>query len=148
MSKRQRDVLRAVRSREQTRAVAVHVDAQARCAAAIAHLASLDAAHRQASAPPAVGVVTRVDREARRRHHLADLGVALQAARIDVQVARAALADSAAKLQQRVRDVQAVDVLDARAAEVAYREASRRSALETDERNRPSMTGMDDDALQ
>lgn len=135
MSKRQREVLRAVRSREQAEAVERRRDAQARVDAALERLQSLDAQHLQAAQPPAVGAVTRMGREARRRQHLARLRVVLEAAQTDAQAARTALGHTEAELQQRVRDVQAVDVLDARAAEAAKRDASRRAELEAEERN-------------
>lgn len=149
MSHRQRDVLRAVRGRARAEAVAIHQQAQARDGAARAHLQALQDAWLAASAPPAAGTMTRVDREARRRHHLARLRIALQAARAEVQAAGAALAQAAAAVRQRVRDVQAVDVLDARADDAARRAAARRAESDAEDRNRPiSGSRMDDDALQ
>ncbi|MGK0358302.1 MAG: hypothetical protein ACI9U2_000586 [Bradymonadia bacterium] len=135
MSKRQREVLRAVRSREQARAVERRRDAKTRVDAAFERLQSVDAQYQKAAMPPAVGAVTRMDREARRRQHLARLRVALVAAQADAQAARAALSEAETELQQRARDVQAVDVLDARAADAASRVASRRAEVEAEERN-------------
>ena len=147
MSKRQREVLRAARSRDQARAAEARETAMARMAAAQADVQVLQARHAGASAPPAVGVVTRVDREARRRHHVAQLVIDLTQAEARLAAARDALAEAEAAFTDRVRDRQAVDVLDARAAEAARRQAARRSQTAAEARNARTQR-TDDDALQ
>ena len=146
MSKRQREVLRAVRSRDQADASDARVAAQARLDAALSDARALDEQHAQACAPPSAGTVTRVDREARRRHHVAQLRGQIERARGRVDAARATLADAQAVFAERVRDTQAVDVLDARAAQAEHRQAARRSEAAAEERN--TQATRDDDALQ
>lgn len=135
VERRQREVLRTLRVRDQAQAQARLAAARAAVDAARARYEALDALVA-GSAPPAAGRAGAVIDERRRRERLAHLKRAQDAALADLDEARRALATAQAALAERAGAVKAIDVLDARAADEVRRRQARQDERDADERNR------------